>query len=151
MSRAASRGRSRVIACYDVSVAFFHALITELLFVRPPRDMRKPGIVWRLRKAMYGTQVAAKAWQSRVREVLLAGGWEPVWSVPCVCYNEKEDSMVLYHGDDFLGEGHDSSIDKLDTVLGEFTIKIEKRCGPTGVSTTSFLRRTITWCTEGFY
>jgi hypothetical protein len=74
LSRAASRGRSRNIASYDVSVAFFHAPIDELVFVRPPRDMRKPGIVWRLGKAMYGTQVAAKAWQALVRGVLTEWG-----------------------------------------------------------------------------
>ena len=59
--------------------------------------------------------------------------------------------MVLFHGDDFLAEGHDSTLDKLDAVLGEFAIKIEKRCGPTGVASTQFLRRTIQWSYQGFY
>ena len=32
-----------------------------------------------------------------------------------VCaHNEKEDSLVLFHGDDFLAESRDTSLDKLD-------------------------------------
>ena len=151
LSRAATRGRARCLGVYDVSVAFFHAALTELVFVRPPRDMQKPHIIWKLKKAMYGTQIAAKAWQQKVREVIGAGGWEPIWSMACVAYNEKEDSMLIFHGDDFFAEGHDSTLDKLDAVLSEFEIEVEKRCGPTGVSSTSFLRRKIGWCAEGFY
>ena len=151
ISRAASRGRARCLAVYDVSVAFFHALLQELIFVRPPRDMQKAGIVWKLKKAMYGTQIAAKAWQQKVREVIAAGGWVPIWSMACVAYNATEDSLLIFHGDDFLAEGHDSTLDKLDVVLGEFELKIAKRCGPTGVSSTEFLRRKLGWSAEGFY
>ena len=37
-----------------------------------------------------------------------------------VLHNEKRESLVLFHGDDFLAEGHDSSKDKLDEMLGAF-------------------------------
>ena len=37
----------------------------------------------------------------------------------------------MCHGDDFLDEGHDSSLDKLDEVLGAFKIKRLPRIGPT--------------------
>ena len=40
-----------------------------------------------------------------------------------MAYNETEDSLVMFHGDDFSAEGHDSSLDKLDEVLGAFEIK----------------------------
>ena len=37
----------------------------------------------------------------------------------------------MFHGGDFLAEGHDSSLDKLDQVLGAFDIKRLPRIGPT--------------------
>ena len=51
--------------------------------------------------------------------------------MPCVAYNEEEDLLVSSHQDDFLAEGHDSSLDKLDEVLGAFEIKRLPRIGPT--------------------
>ena len=77
LQRAASRGRNRNLAIYDVSVAFFHADMTEAVYVRPPRSLRRANTLWKLRKAMYGTQVASSLWQSLVRKTLEAGGWEP--------------------------------------------------------------------------
>ena len=52
------------------------------------------------------------------RDTLCDGHWKVRSGVPCVACNEKEDSVVLFHGDDFLAEGHDSSLDKVDEVLG---------------------------------
>ena len=53
-----------------------------------------------------------------MRETLGDGHWKVLTCVPCVAYNETEDSLVMFHGDDFLAEGHD----KLDEVLGAFEI-----------------------------
>ena len=58
LSRAASRGHGRCLGLWDVSVAFFHATIEEEVFVRPPKNVRKDKTIWRLLKAMCGTQVA---------------------------------------------------------------------------------------------
>ena len=57
---------------------------------------------------MYGIQVASSRWQRLVRETLCDGHWKVLICVPCVVYNETEDSLVMFHGDDFLAEGHDS-------------------------------------------
>ena len=48
--------RRRLIARYDVSVAFFHAPGEGKTAVMPPKDLREPGVVWFLEKAMYGTR-----------------------------------------------------------------------------------------------
>ena len=61
----------------------------------------------------------------------------------CGLYNETEDSLVMFHGDDFLAEGHDSSLDMLDEVLGAFEIKRLPRIGPTAGREGVFLHRTI--------
>ena len=64
-----------------------------------------------------------------------------VTCVPCVAYNENEDSLVLFDGDDFFAEGHDSSLDKLDEVLGAFEIKRLARIGPTASGEGVFLHK----------
>ena len=150
LSRAASRGHGRCLGLWDVSVALFHAAIEEEVFVRPPKNMRKDKTIWKLLKAMYGTQVASSRWQRLVRDTLCDCRWKVLTSVPCVAYNETEDSLVKFHGDDFLVEGHDSSLDKLDEVLGAFEIKRLPRIGPTAGREEAFLHRTIRWNESGF-
>ena len=118
--------------------------------MRPPKNTRKDKTVWKLLKAMYGTQVASPRWQRLVRETLCDGCWTVLTSVPCVTYNEKEDSLVMFHGDDFLAEGHDSSLDKLDKNFGSFEIRRLPRIGPTGCRDCVFLHRTIRWSETGF-
>ena len=67
-----------------------------------------------------------------------------------MAYNETEDSLVMFHEDDFLAERHDSSLDKLDEVLGAFEIKRLPRIGPTAGREGVFLHRTIRWNESGF-
>ena len=49
----------------------------------------------------------------------------------------------MFHGDDFLAESHDSSLDKLDEVLESFEIKRLPRIGPTAGREGVFLHRRI--------
>ena len=56
----------------------------------------------------------------------------------------------MLHGGDFLAEGHDSSLDKLDEVFGAFEIKRLPRIGPTAGREGVFLHRTIRWNESGF-
>jgi len=57
---------ARFVAVYDASAAFYHALIDELITIVPPRGLRKPGMMWQLRRALYGTRRAAQLDSSRV-------------------------------------------------------------------------------------
>ena len=131
LSRTASCAHGRCLGLWGVSVAFFHAAIEEDVFVRPPKNMRKDRAISKLKKVMYGTEVANSGWHKLVRETLCNGQCKVLTSVLCVASNQKEDSMVLFHGDDSLAEGHDSSLDKLDDVLGAFQTKRLPRIGST--------------------
>ena len=131
-------------------MAFYHATIEEEVFVRPPKNIRKDKTIWRLLRAMYGTQVARSRWQRLVREALCDGHWKVLTCVPCVAYNETEDSLEMFHGDDFLAESHDSSLDKLDEVLGALEIKRLPPIGPTVGREGVCLHRTIRWNESGF-
>ena len=56
----------------------------------------------------------------------------------------------MFHGDDFLAESHDISLDKLDDVLGAFEIKRLPRIGPIAGREWVFLHRTMRWNETGF-
>ena len=55
-------GSAVVLSVWNISVAFFHAVMDELVYVHLPRDMVPPGWCWKLRKSMYGTRRASRLW-----------------------------------------------------------------------------------------
>lgn len=66
----------------DVSAAFLHARLDqeeeELIFVVPPATeipSDNPGLLWRLRKALYGLRVAPRKFTEHLAEVLQSLGW----------------------------------------------------------------------------
>ena len=48
-----------IIAVFDISVAFFHGKVRKVIYVVPPKDLRKKGKIWRLLKSLYGTRDAS--------------------------------------------------------------------------------------------
>ena len=57
----------KLVARYDVSVAFFHAENSERC--RPPASEGTPDTIWELRKAMNGTREASRQWGTKIRKV----------------------------------------------------------------------------------
>ena len=71
----------------------------EDVFAGKRKIMRKDETIWKLLKAVHGTQVASLRWQRLARGTLCEDRWEVLISVPCVGYNETKDSLVVFHGD----------------------------------------------------
>jgi len=47
----------------DVSAAFLQGRkIDRIVHVEPPKEFKKPGRVWRLRKGLYGLREASRLW-----------------------------------------------------------------------------------------
>ena len=77
ISRAASikntRGDdSRVLALYDISVAFWHAQLPEdePIAMYPPRGEEEAGHMWQMKRATYGTRRASRLFQEHMKGVL---------------------------------------------------------------------------------
>ena len=77
MSRTASiknvRGRhTRLLALYDISVAFWHAqlLEDEPIAMYPPLGEEEAGHMWQMKRAMYGTRRASRLFQEHMKGVL---------------------------------------------------------------------------------
>ena len=124
-----SRGQGWCIDEWSVFVAFFHAMIEGELFVRPPKNMRNDKSIWRLLRAMYGTLVASSCCLRLVRGTLRDSQWKIIISMPSVGDNETEGPLVMFHKDDFVAEGHDSALDKLDAMLDSNNIRRSTRIG----------------------
>ncbi|CAK0880457.1 unnamed protein product, partial [Prorocentrum cordatum] len=130
VSAAAAKQRSdgswsRLIAGYDISVAFFHADSDGRTAVAPPPDVRKPGVVWFLKKAMCGTRPASRAFGSYVIDKFKDESFDLVAVVPMTFVSAELDVSLGCRGDDFLAVGGEA-------------VQL------------SHLKRVIRWTPEGF-
>ena len=135
--------------CGQYLIAFFHTMIEEDMFVRPPKNMRKDKSFWRLLRAMHGTLVASSCWRRLVRESLCDSQWEILANLPCVGSNETEGPLAMFHENDFMTEGHNSALDKLDAMLDSDKVRRSTRIGPTACHEGLLLYRTIRWNESG--
>ena len=94
-------GSAVVLSVWDISVAFFHAVMDELVYVHPPRDMVHPGWCWKLRKSMCGTRRASRLWAGYVRRVMEDDGSETITVFFIVFVNPSKRYIVAVWGDDF--------------------------------------------------
>ena len=93
----------------DVSTAFLHALMSEEVFVWPPKEFYPEGnCLWRLKKAMYGLRQAPKLWQEHFAEVMTTKlGFRRCKSDPNLYCHESGRLYVLAYVDDLFVVGTD--------------------------------------------
>ena len=65
-----------IIAVFDLSVALFHGQVRKVIYVVPPKDLRKKGKIWRLLKSLYGTRDASQVFATYVEEGLNEHGFQ---------------------------------------------------------------------------
>ena len=94
-------GSAVVLSVWDISVAFFHAVMDELVYVHPPRDMVPPGWSWNLRKSMYGTRRATRLWADYVRCVMEDDGFQTIAVFSIVFVNRIKRYTVAVWSNDF--------------------------------------------------
>ena len=94
--RVDKRGRTLVLAVFDVSRAHFYGVCERDVYVEPPSELHRSGLVAKLNKTMYRTQDASNAWQKLWREHLRSNGFELGASNPALYSSE------LVNGDDFV-------------------------------------------------
>ena len=66
----------------------------EDVFAGKRKTMRKDETIWKLLKAVHGTQVASLRWQKLARGTLCEDRWKSYHK-----HNETKDSLVVFHGD----------------------------------------------------
>ncbi|CAE7244466.1 unnamed protein product [Symbiodinium sp. CCMP2592] len=142
----------KLVARYDVSVAFFHAENSERIGVIPPTSEGTPDIMWELRKAMNGTREASRQWGEKIRKVKKSNGYDELLLCPNTYYFGAGDVALSCHGDDFLASGEATELDRLDEIIMKnYEVKVLPRIGdPNHGGTGRHLGRVITWTGSGF-
>ena len=145
----------KLVARYDVSVAFFHTENGERIGVVPPASEGTPDTIWELRKAMNGTREASRQWGAKIRKVKTANGCSELSLCPNTYYLAGGDVALSCHGDDSLASGEASELNKLDEIMKQnYEVKVLPRIGDPkhGGETESgrHLGRVIKWTGSGF-
>ena len=98
----------------DVSTAFLHALLTDEVFVIPPVEYYpNGGVLWKLRKAMYGLKQSPKMWQQHFVSVASSLGFKRLKSDSNLYFHEARKVYMLCYVDDLLLFGPKGSCEYL--------------------------------------
>ena len=105
----------------------------------------------KLHKSLYGTSDAALNWAQVYSEVLEKMGFRKGQSSPCSFFHEEWQIRTVVHGDDFLSEGPDASLRKMDAEMKKtFSLKTEVLGGDPGdVQSIRVLNRQISLKDDG--
>jgi len=96
----------------DISTAFLHAPLqtdTKIL-VRPPSEFYAAGIIWLLKKAMYGLRTSPRDWQLHFAEVMRDLGFVRLQSDSCVYRLTSDECYILAYVDDLLIIGSETIV-----------------------------------------
>lgn len=111
----------------DIKTAFLQGLpMTRDIYLKPPReaDVEK-GMIWHLKKCVYGLADASLCWYKKVKEVMIACGAKMSLIDPAVFYWLDDDEnlvgVLASHVDDFIWAGNkvfeDSVIERVRSLL----------------------------------
>ena len=133
-----------IIAVFDISVAFFHGKVRKVIYVVPPKDLRKL-------KSLYGTRDASQVFSTYVEELLNDHGFQRNAVVRCLYWGETLEALGVHWGDDFIFSIPDDRADDLEQEMREvFKVKICERVGPGCLTSVEFLHRKVAWNAESF-
>jgi len=94
-----------------VSAAFLQGRkIDRTVYVEPPKEFKKPGMVWRLRKGLYGLREASRLWFEELSADLEKKGGQKLLGDEAVFLffrNGEICGIVCVHVDDIIAAGDD--------------------------------------------
>ena len=94
----------------DIKTAFLQGSdISREVFIKPPPEANAKGVIWKLRKCVYGLSDASLSWYKKVKEILEQCGVEVSRLDPAVFLWKNEqgtvEGVIACHVDDFLWGG----------------------------------------------
>ena len=93
----------------DVRSAFLQAdKLDREVFIEPPLERKKEGIVWQLIRPVYGLKDAARKWFESTVKTLTKLGMTQCYNDCCLFYyrhKNKLSGLILFHVDNFLSSG----------------------------------------------
>ena len=102
-----------IIETIDIKAAFLQSrTINRNVYILPPPEARQDGILWKLKKTVYGLDDASREWYFSVKDLLLKNDCKQSSLDKALFrwYNKKGqlEGLILLHVDDFLLAGSDN-------------------------------------------
>ena len=118
-----------VIVSVDIRAAFLQSKeLNRDVFVVPPKDIAEEGVLWKLKKSLYGLNDASRRFWLRVKAVFEKESLKTVPGDEAFYFkNEKGDleGMIITHVDDFQIAGSEGFIENILNKLKE-TLTVSK-------------------------
>ena len=112
LTLAVARGWHITLA--DISTAFLHALVDGDVWVLPPVEYYpEGGVVWKLKRALYGLKNAPALWQTHLAATLEAQGFQRMKSDPNLYFHAGRKVYVLCYVDDLMLFGAKKDVDAI--------------------------------------
>ena len=93
------------LASLDIRAAFLQSKTLDRdVFIKPPEDIKKPGVIWRLLKPLYRLDDVSRKFWLRVKEILVTMGFKVMDGDEAFYFLHKDGRLqgaVLTHVDDF--------------------------------------------------
>jgi len=111
----------------DISAAFLQGReIDRTIFVQPPPEVAQPGIVWQLKKGLYGLKEAARLWYDELSaELERSGGRKLTGDPACFLFHTNDTFLgfVIVHVDDIIiGGTEDLKTRVMEVVIRRFRV-----------------------------
>ena len=143
----------RKLMFIDIGKAYLFAPVTEQnIFVDLPPEQAQEGKCGRLKKALYGTRDAAKAWEMEYNRTLASLGFVTGLSSTCVFHHPTRGIKLVVHGDDFTLSGDEQQLHWFAGELEKkYIVKVRGVLGPgkNDQKEILLLNRVIEWTDQG--
>lgn len=110
---------------FDIVTAFLHAPIKEELYMELPEGYDEPGMVVKLKRAVYGIKQAPRAWNDELNSHLISLGFKRLRSDACVYIRGK--IIIGIFVDDIIGiypkELNNEWLNIKSAIFNKFTAK----------------------------
>ena len=115
----------------DIKTAFLQGEeLTCEVYIIPPKELRRPGIVWRLKKFVYGLIDASLYQYNKVHNVLTENGASVSFVDPAVFYWFEDNELkgvLAVHVDDFIWAGsHEFESKVINRIRSSFLVSTEE-------------------------
>ena len=110
----------------DIKAAFLQSQeLDRTVHVKPPKNLKKAGVIWQLEKPAYGLNDSPRNWYNSLKEFLVNLGCSVCKFDPGLFYKHEKGKLIgllLLHVDDFLVSGNNQF---KETVLKRITVKYD--------------------------
>ena len=108
----------------DIRAAFLQAKCFDReVYMELPKDVKKEGKIWKLKKPLYGLNDASRKFWLKVREVFDECGLKILdGDEVFYCRHDKNgdlDGMISSHVDDFIFAGSDAFLEEITQKIAE--------------------------------